>query len=101
MDLKIGKFTHADVGQMHLYLNYAKEHWTHPHENPPVGLILCAHKDEAVAHYALEGFPNKVLTAEYQTGLPDEKTLIAELERTQKMMETHIRTDRRKAIKKN
>jgi hypothetical protein len=40
--IKLGKFTHADAGQMHLYLNYAREHWTLAGENPPVGLILCA-----------------------------------------------------------
>jgi len=51
IDLKIGKFTHADAGQMHMYLNYAREHWTHEGENPPVGLILCAQKDKAVAKY--------------------------------------------------
>ena len=50
IDLNLGKFTHSDAGQMHLYLNYAREHWTHPNENPPVGLILCAQKDYAVAH---------------------------------------------------
>ena len=44
IDLKIGKFTHADAGQMHLYLNYAREHWVHEGENPPVGLILCAQR---------------------------------------------------------
>ncbi len=87
IDLKLGKFTHADAGQMHLYLNYASEHWTHPDENPPVGLILCAQKDHAVAHYALEGLPNKVLAAEYKTALPDEKTLVAEVERTRRMLE--------------
>lgn len=38
----LGKFTHADAGQMHLYLNYAREHWVRREENPPVGLILCA-----------------------------------------------------------
>ena len=42
IDLKLGKLSHADVGQMHLYLNYAREHWARPGENPPVGLILCA-----------------------------------------------------------
>jgi hypothetical protein len=45
---------------MHLYLNYAREHWMVPGENPPVGLILCASKDNAVVRYALEGLPNKV-----------------------------------------
>jgi predicted nuclease of restriction endonuclease-like (RecB) superfamily len=81
IDLKIGKFTHADAGQMHLYLNYAKEHWTRSNENPPVGLILCAEKDEMVAKYALEGLPNKVLAAQYRTTLPDEKKITAELEK--------------------
>jgi predicted nuclease of restriction endonuclease-like (RecB) superfamily len=87
VDLKLGKFTHADAGQMHLYLNYAREHWTHPDENPPVGLILCAQKDHALARYALEGLLNKVLAAEYRTALPDEKLLADELERTRRMLE--------------
>ncbi|HEY5594623.1 MAG TPA: PDDEXK nuclease domain-containing protein [Nitrospiria bacterium] len=90
IDLKLGKFTHADAGQMHLYLNYAREHWSHTGENPPVGLILCAQKDAAVAHYTLEGLPNKVLAAEYRTTLPDEKTLADELERTRRLLEARM-----------
>ena len=86
IDLKIGKFTHADAGQMHLYLNYAREHWVRRDENPPVGLILCAQKDEAVARYALEGLPNKVMAAEYRTTLPDEALLASEIERTRTML---------------
>lgn len=87
VDLKLGEFTHSDAGQMHLYLNYAREHWMYPGENPPVGLILCNKKDEAVAHYALEGLSNKVMAAEYQMILPDEATLTAELERSRKLLE--------------
>jgi predicted nuclease of restriction endonuclease-like (RecB) superfamily len=86
IDLKIGKFTHADAGQMHLYLNYAREHWVRRDENPPVGLILCAQKDEAVARYALDGLPNKVMAAEYRTTLPDEALLASEIERTRAML---------------
>jgi predicted nuclease of restriction endonuclease-like (RecB) superfamily len=88
IDLKVGPFTHADAGQMHLYLNYARRHWTHPDENPPVGLILCAERDDAVARYALEGLPNKVLAAEYRTALPDEKSLASEVARTRRLLET-------------
>lgn len=88
IDLKLGKLTHADAGQMHLYLSYAREHWTNEGENPPVGLILCAQRDAAVAHYALEGLPNKVLAAEYRTTLPDEEVLAAEVERTRKVLES-------------
>jgi predicted nuclease of restriction endonuclease-like (RecB) superfamily len=87
IDLKLNEFTHADAGQMHMYLNYAREHWTHTDENPPVGLILCAKKNAAVAHYALEGLSNKVLAAEYRTTLPDEKTIAAELNRTRMILE--------------
>ena len=86
IDLKIGKFTHADAGQMHLYLNYAREHWVRREENPPVGLILCAQKDEAVARYALEGLPNKVMATEYRTTLPDEELLASEIERTRTLL---------------
>jgi predicted nuclease of restriction endonuclease-like (RecB) superfamily len=88
IDLKLGKFTHADAGQMHVYLGYAREHWMQPQENPPVGLILCAQKDSALARYALEGLPNKVMAAEYRTVLPDEKLIAGELERTRKMLES-------------
>jgi predicted nuclease of restriction endonuclease-like (RecB) superfamily len=90
IDLKVDKFTHADAGQMHLYLNYARLHWTHPGENPPVGLILCAQKDAAVAKYALEGLPNKVLAAEYKLALPNPDALADELARTRKLLEARM-----------
>lgn len=82
IDLKIGKFTHADAGQMNLYLNYAREHWALPGENPPVGLVLCSEKDEAVAHYALGGLQNTVLSREYKLALPKETRLVKRLEET-------------------
>ena len=87
IDLKLGRFTHADAGQMHTYLGYAAAHWTQPGENPPVGLILCAEKDEALARYALGNLPNKVLAAEYRTVLPDEKLIAADLQKTRRMLE--------------
>lgn len=92
IDLKLGELTHADAGQMHLYLNYAREHWTMPDENPPVGLILCTKKDHAVAKYALEGLRNKVLAAEYRTALPKEQVLIEEIERTRRQIEGRRKT---------
>jgi len=84
IDLKLGEFTHADAGQMHLYLNYARKNWTNEGENPPVGLILCSEKDEAVVRYALEGSPSKILASQYKMTLPDEKILAAEIEKTRK-----------------
>ena len=93
IDLKLGEFTHADAGQMHLYLNYAREHWMRGGENPPVGLILCAKKNAAVAKYALDGLPNKVLAAEYRTTLPDVKLLAEEVERTRRRIEARAVSD--------
>ncbi|MEY2686998.1 MAG: hypothetical protein RL375_1196 [Pseudomonadota bacterium] len=91
IDLKLTELNHADVGQMHMYCNYAREHWTLPDENPPVGLILCARTNAAVARYALEGLPNKVMAAEYQTVLPDAKLLEAELDKTRRELDArHI-----------
>lgn len=87
VDLKLGAFTHADAGQMHMYLNYAKEHWQLPDENPPVGLILCASKRKTLAKYALDGLPNKVLAAEYRTKLPDEQLLVHELEEARRLLD--------------
>ena len=88
IDLKRGRFTHADAGQMHMYLNYAREHWMRDGENPPVGLILCSQRDEAIARYALEGLPNKILATEYRTVLPDEKLIEDEIEKTRRQLET-------------
>jgi predicted nuclease of restriction endonuclease-like (RecB) superfamily len=59
IDLKIGKFTHADAGQMNLYLNYTREHLMLEGENEPVGLILCSDKNDAVVHYAMGGHPGQ------------------------------------------
>ncbi len=99
IDLKRGKFTHADAGQMHMYLNYAREHWTRADENPPVGLILCTQKDEAVARYSLDGLPNKILAAEYRTVLPDEQLIATEIEKTRRQLE-RWKTEARRQLNK-
>ncbi len=87
IDLKLGKFTHADAGQMHMYLNYAREHWVVEGENPPIGIILCASKGQTLVKYALEGLPNKVISAEYRTALPSEEELSKKLEETRLRIE--------------
>ena len=94
IDLKLGRFTHADAGQMHLYLNYAREHWTHATENPPVGIILCAAKGDALVRYATDNLPNKLLVREYLTALPDEKVIAAEIDKTRRRLEQGIVPDR-------
>jgi len=87
IDLKIAELVHTDIGQMNLYCNFAREHWMQPGENPPVGLILCAGKDDALARYAMEGLHNKLLVREYLTALPKEAELAAEVGRTRELLE--------------
>ena len=87
IDLKIAELVHTDIGQMNLYCNFAREHWMQPGENPPVGLILCAGKDDALARYAMEGLHNKMLVREYLTALPKESALAAEVGRTRELLE--------------
>jgi hypothetical protein len=88
VDLKLAS-SRMPMPDRDLYLNYARPHWSHRHENPPVGLIFCAQKEEAAAHYAREGLPNNVLASEYRMVLPEEEILIAEMKRTQKLLKTH------------
>ncbi len=93
IDLKIGKFTHADAGQMNLYLNYTREHMMEPGENDPVGLILCSAKNDAVVHYAMGGIKAKVFASHYLTALPDPETLRQEIVTTQRAIEARHRRE--------
>jgi predicted nuclease of restriction endonuclease-like (RecB) superfamily len=90
-DLKLGRFTHADAGQMNLYVNYAAEHLTLAGENPPVGLILCSESDEAVARYSLGNVTNRILAAQYKLALPDPRVLEKEIAKTRRMLELRAR----------
>jgi len=75
IDLKIGKFDHADAGQMNVYLNYFRENEMSEGDNPPIGLILCGNKNEALARYATTGIDNQMFVSQYMLKLPDQKLL--------------------------
>ena len=81
IDLKIGKLTHADVGQMNFYLNYIKDQEMLADENPPVGIILCTepNRSKVFVEYALGGLSNKVFVSKYKLYLPTKKELEAEI----------------------
>jgi YhcG PDDEXK nuclease domain len=75
LDLKIGEFDHSDAGQMNMYLNYYKENESHNGDNPPIGIILCSGKNEALVKYATMGLPQQVFVSKYLVNLPSEKEL--------------------------
>jgi predicted nuclease of restriction endonuclease-like (RecB) superfamily len=90
-DLKLGRFSHADAGQMNLYVNYAAERLTLRDENPPVGLVLCSEHDEAVARYSMGNLTNKILAAQYKLALPNPHLLEKEIEKARRSLELRSR----------
>ncbi|MBI3948993.1 MAG: DUF1016 domain-containing protein [Acidobacteria bacterium] len=83
VDLKIGKLTHQDLGQIQMYVNYYALERTPDGDSPPIGLVLCADKNDAVVRYTLAGGQQQILAARYQLYLPTEEELAAELRREQ------------------
>ena len=94
IDLKRGAFSHADAGQMNLYLNYVKEHLMMPEEADPVGIILCGDKDDAVVKYATGGIRTRIFALKYLTYLPDKETLRQEILKTQRLLATRHKKDK-------
>lgn len=91
IDLKIGEFTHADAGQMNLYVNYLKDKEKLPAENDPIGIILCTDKKRTVVEYALGGINNKIFASKYKLQLPDPTLLKAEIEHErQRLLEMKV-----------
>jgi len=75
IDLKIGSFDHADAGQMNLYLNYyAKEEKTEG-DNPPIGIVLCADKNDSLVEYTTTGLSHDILVSKYLVQLPSKQEL--------------------------
>jgi predicted nuclease of restriction endonuclease-like (RecB) superfamily len=75
IDLKLGEFTHADAGQMNLYLNYFKENELEKGDNNPIGIIMCAGNNEQLVKYATGGLTQKVFVSKYMINLPKEEEL--------------------------
>lgn len=80
IDLKIGKLKLENSGQMNGYINYYKTEVNEPDDNPPIGIILCADKDEVIAEYALGGLKNQIFASKYTYYIPDKDQLIKQVE---------------------
>lgn len=75
IDLKIDELTHQDLGQMQMYVNYYTREMMNPNDNPPIGIVLCAEKDDAVVRYTLPEGEKQVFAAKYMTYLPTQEEL--------------------------
>ncbi len=79
IDLKLGKLSHQDLGQMQLYVNYFTREQREEWENPAIGLLLCADKNDAVVRYTLAEGQEQIFASRYLLHFPSEAELVAEL----------------------
>lgn len=87
IDLKLGKLTHQDVGQMDSYIRMFDDLMKQPDDNPTIGLILCSEKNEAVARYSVLNDAKQMFASKYKLALPTEEELQAELTEARKILE--------------
>lgn len=87
IDLKVGKLTHQDVGQMDSYIRMFDDHAKPEGDSPTIGLILCSKKNQAVARYSVLHESRQLFAAKYLTYLPTEEELRRELERERRLIE--------------
>lgn len=79
IDLKTDTLTHQDIGQMQMYVNYYTRELMNEGDNPPIGILLCAEKNDAVVRYTLPEGNTQIFTSKYKTYLPTEEELRKEL----------------------
>jgi len=79
IDLKIDELTHEDIGQMQMYVNYYTRERMNPGDIPPIGILLCAEKDDAVVQYTLPEDNQQIFATKYMPYLPSKEELKREL----------------------
>ncbi len=86
VELKLGKFSHENIGQLNTYVSWYKKNMMEKGDNPPVGILLCTKKDHALVEYALAGMDNKLFVSKYKLELPKkeemERFMEEQIERT-------------------
>lgn len=91
-DLKTGKLTHDDIGQMDMYIRMFDNRIRTKSDNPTIGVILCSDKDETIVKYSMLDGNKKMFATKYRMYLPTEKELAAEIEREKSAIEEKIKS---------
>lgn len=94
IDLKIGKLTHRDVGQMDGYVRLFEDRFKVPGDNPTIGLILCSDKGEAVAKYSVLSEGRQIFASKYLQFLPSEEELRLEIQRERRQIEAALEEEK-------
>ena len=87
IDLKTGDLTHQDIGQMQMYVNYYTREKMNEGDNPPVGIILCSDKSDAVVKYTLPEDNSQIFASKYMLYIPSEEELKREIQAERKAIE--------------
>lgn len=82
IELKLEEFSHQNIGQLNTYVSWYAKNMRADGDNPPIGILLCTRKDQALVEYALAGMDNQLFVSKYQLHLPRREELQRELERT-------------------
>lgn len=90
IDLKVGKLTHGDLGQMQLYVNYYDREVAAKGDGPTIGLLLCSEKNDAVVRYVLAEKSEQIFASRYQFALPSEADLRAQIRRELEQFERDV-----------
>jgi len=77
VELKIEPFSHENLGQLNTYVNWYRDHEMTEGDSPPIGILLCTHKNDTLVEYALANMDNQVFVSRYQIALPDKHQIEA------------------------
>ena len=81
IEIKTHKLTHQDIGQLQMYVNYYDRIEKLSHENPTIGILLCAHKNDTVVKFTLPEEQRQIIASQYKLYLPTEKQLLEEVKK--------------------
>ena len=91
IDLKVGKLTYQDIGQMDFYTRYFEENIRTETDNPTIGIVLCTERDNTIVKYSVMNDSNQLFASKYKLYLPTEEELINELETSRKHIENNVK----------
>ena len=87
IDLKTGDLNHQDIGQMQMYVNYYTRELMNEGDNPPIGIVLCSDKSDAIVKYTLPEGNNQIFASKYMLYIPSEEELKREIKAERKALE--------------
>ena len=94
IDLKLGKLTHQDIGQMNFYVRYYEKEIKGEDDNPTIGIILCSEKNETIVKYSILEESKQIFASKYMLYMPTEEELKREIKRDREILEVEERMNK-------